>query len=241
MLNSNKNWFIITSGVAPVYKEANFNSPCLTEVVYGESCRILIRKNNWLKINCEDGYEGWVNSFYGKLSSKKNKPTHIIVYPNKNGLFDPKFPFGAKVTEKLPGTIQITEPLGLDQIIPIAKNLIGIPYKWGGKTSLGFDCSGLVQSVLSICGLDVLRDAYQQQEFFAEDEIQFVSAEPGDLHFFGKDGKITHVGFSTGGLGIIHSQGKVKEDSLDPSNEKVNQKLIDMTLSTHSIQRKFRT
>ena len=45
MQNTNKNWFIITSGSAPVYKEPNFNSPCLTEAVFGESCKILDENN----------------------------------------------------------------------------------------------------------------------------------------------------------------------------------------------------
>ncbi len=239
MFQPKNNWFIITSGAAPVYEEANFNSPCLTEAVFGESCQILNQKNNWLCVKCEDDYEGWVNTFYGNISPEKNNPTHRVVFPTENGLYDPKYPFGAKVTENLPGSIQIMDTLGLDQVIPVAENLLNTPYKWGGKTSLGMDCSGLVQSVLKVCGLNVPRDSYQQQEYFTKDEIQIDQAEPGDLHFFGKDGKVSHVGFSTGGKGILHSQGMVKEESLDPADRNVNQKLIDIYLSSHSIQCKF--
>jgi len=50
---------------------------------------------------------------------------------------------------------------------------------------------------------------------------------------------VSHVGFSTGGKGILHSQGMVKEESLDPADRNMNQKLIDIYLSSHSIQRKF--
>ena len=240
MSHYEKNWLIITSGAAPVYQESNFNSPCLTEAVFGESCQILDQDENWFRIKCEDEYEGWVNAFYGHMSPEKNTPTHVIVFPNENRHYDPKFPFGAKVTENLPGTIQITDTLGLDQVIPVAKTLLGIPYKWGGKTSLGIDCSGLVQSVLKICGLEIPRDSTQQRDFFANDKIQMDAAEPGDLHFFGKDGSVTHVGFSTGGKGILHSQGFVKEESLDSGHKSVNEKLIDIYLSTYTIQRKFR-
>ena len=239
MSRSNKNWLIITSGAAPVYKDSSFNASVVSDAVYGESCFILDSKDNWLKIQCEDGYEGWVNSFYGDISPEKNKPSHVVVFPYENETFNPRFPFGAKVTSDLPGTIQIADILELDQVIPIAKNLLGIPYKWGGKTSLGFDCSGLVQTVLQICGLAIPRDSFQQQEFFPH-RIKMEEAEPGDLHFFGKDGKVSHVGFSTGGGGIIHSQGKVNEESLNPSSEIVNQKLVDIYLSTQSIHRKFR-
>ena len=240
MEKTNKNWFIVQSGCASVYQKADFNSPCLTEVIYGESCQIINQDGNWIRIRCEDGYLGWVNEFYGKKSLKTNKPTHIIVFPNENGIFDSKYPFGSMVNKHLTGSVQITDLLGLDQVIPVARNLLGTPYKWGGKTSLGFDCSGLVQSVLKVCGLKIPRDAYQQFDFFVKDEIQLNQAKSGDLHFFGRDGKITHVGFSLGEKGILHSQGNVKVESLDPSDENVNFNLIDMYMSTHSIQRKFR-
>jgi hypothetical protein len=59
----NNNWFVVTSGVAPIYKSASFNSNCLTEAVYGESCRILKVKNSWFFVMCDDGYQGWVKNF----------------------------------------------------------------------------------------------------------------------------------------------------------------------------------
>ena len=130
MSQPEKNWFIIVSGTAAVYKEANFNSPCITEAVYGESCRILNQKNNWLCVKCEDDCEGWVNTFYGNISSEKNNPTHRVVFPNENGLYNPKYPFGAKVKENMPGSTQIMDTLGLHLIIPIAENLLNTPYHW---------------------------------------------------------------------------------------------------------------
>jgi cell wall-associated NlpC family hydrolase len=240
MPRSSKNWFIIHSGAAPIYADSTFNSPCISEAVFGESCEIINCKANWLRIECEDGYKGWINDFYGKVQLEKNRPNYVVVFPNETGGFDPKFPFGAKVSENIPGTIQLNDTIGMDQIVPVAKNLLGIPYKWGGKTSLGFDCSGLVQTVLKVCGLAVPRDSYQQRDFFANDEIDLNEAQPGDLHFFGREGKITHVGFSTGGARILHSQGFVKEESLHFHEKNANKNLIDIYMSTHSIRRKFR-
>ena len=240
MLTTNNNWFIVKSGCASVYQEADFNSSCLTEAIYGESCQILDQNGNWIRIRCEDGYMGWVNEFYGEKSLKTNNPTHLIVFPNENGIFNSKFPFGSMVNQHQKGAVRISEMLGFDQVIPIARNLLGTPYKWGGKTSLGIDCSGLVQSVLKVCGLMIPRDSHEQFNYFAKDEIQLDQAKPGDLHFFGGDGKVTHVGFSLGEKGILHSQGYVKVESLDPSDENVNFNLIDMYMSTHSIQCKFR-
>ena len=74
MLKREKKWFIIDSAVGPIYLEPNFHSSCLSEAVYGESCEILDKQHNWLEIKCEDGYRGWINSFYGHISNEKNKP-----------------------------------------------------------------------------------------------------------------------------------------------------------------------
>ena len=151
MQKSKKDWLVINVGSAPVYDKPNFNSSCLTEVVYGESCLVIDKNKNWFFIECEDGYKGWVNSFYGIKKININQPNYIIAYPDKNGNFQSNYPFGAKLDRKLPGCIPIREILEIDKIIPTAENLLGVPYKWGGKTSLGFDCSGLVQSVLKVC------------------------------------------------------------------------------------------
>ena len=241
MQKSKKDWLVINVGSAPVYDKPNFNSSCLTEVVYGESCMIIDKNKNWFYIECEDGYKGWVNSFYGIKKININQPNYIIAYPDKNGNFQSNYPFGAKLDRKLPGCIPIREILEIDKIIPTAENLLGVPYKWGGKTSLGFDCSGLVQSVLKVCGLNVPRDSHQQWEYFFSfsDTIDLLSSEPGDIHFFGLKKKITHVGLSTGGTGILHSQGSVKRESLDPKHDDFNAKLLDIYLSTYSIKCKF--
>ena len=115
-----------------------------------------------------------------------------------------------------------------------------IPYRWGGKTSLGFDCSGLVQSVLGIYGLKIPRDSKNQWEFLESFKIDLEKAEEGDLHFFGKKGEISHVGFSCGGYDLIHSQGYVKKESLDKNDPNFNKSLLDIYLSSASIRLKFK-
>ena len=126
-------------------------------------------------------------------------------------------------------------------MVKILNNLLGIPYKWGGKTSLGFDCAGLVQSVLHVCGFMVPRDANQQKVFFQNSEISIDDSEPGDLHFFGKNGFASHVGLSVGGFDFIHSQGVVKMNSLNETSKIFNKNLFDIYLSSCSIKRKFQT
>ena len=135
------------------------------------------------------------------------------------------------------GAILNNEFLDLKNIIEIAQSLLGISYRWGGKSSLGFDCSGFVQAVYLAAGILLPRDSWQQSDFLKESRIEGNLSNPGDLHFFGKNGKISHVGISTGGLGIIHCQGWVKEEIFSPS-QGVNHNVVleDMYMHTCSVE-----
>ena len=52
--------------------------------------------------------------------------------------------------------------------IAVAERFLGVPYLWGGKTSLGIDCSGLVQVALGACGIAAPRDTDMQEETVGE-------------------------------------------------------------------------
>ena len=240
MSRKQKSWFVIDIGSAPVYDEPTFKSSWLTETVYGESCKTLDQEKDWIQIKCDDGYVGWVHSFYGFQTMERNNPRYIVAYPNDNGLFSCEYPFGSMLKQKISGTIPLNQRLGLDNVMNIAQSLLGIPYRWGGKSSFGFDCSGLVQSVLKICGINIPRDAQDQRLFFKNNQIDLLDARPGDLHFFGVKDNATHVGFSTEGAGLFHSQGFVKKDSIDSATKGYNKELRDIYLSTHSIKCKFK-
>lgn len=68
---------------------------------------------------------------------------------------------------------------------------VGTPYQWGGITPCGADCSGFVQTVFTVHGIALPRDAYQQALVGEPCE----GDRPGDLLFFSEreDGRITHV------------------------------------------------
>jgi hypothetical protein len=109
----------------------------------------------------------------------------------------------------------------------------GIPYFWGGRTPMGFDCSGFVQQVMAGLGVSVPRDAHEQ--FLRSKPGRKRTPRKGDLVFFGRSGgRMTHVGIAIGNGLIAHAQGTVHVSSLDPSNPLYDKKLAD---SMRSIRR----
>jgi cell wall-associated NlpC family hydrolase len=89
----------------------------------------------------------------------------------------------------------------VDAIIANGKQLLGTDYLWGGKTTSGVDCSGLVQLSYTAAGLRLPRDAYQQFYVGRLTATRWHRAglRRGDtLYFLGPDGKIRHTGLYLG-------------------------------------------
>ena len=89
-----------------------------------------------------------------------------------------------------------------------AKKYIGIPYKYAGKTpKTGFDCSGFTSYVLKKFDIEISTGSRYQAK--TGKEIPLKRAKPGDLLFFGKGRKVTHVALvvrnTREGIEVIHS------------------------------------
>lgn len=90
------------------------------------------------------------------------------------------------------------------QVAGLAEGLLGVPYRYGGETPQGFDCSGLVQYVYGQVGERVPRTADAQ--FEAAHNVPVRALAPGDLVFFRLAGsKVSHVGIFVGGGRFIHA------------------------------------
>lgn len=85
-----------------------------------------------------------------------------------------------------------------------AERFVGIPYRWGGNNVVeGLDCSGFVRAVYSLCGVQIPRTSADQ--FRTGREVLRDNVKEGDLVFFGRDSKVTHVGLYVGSGKFVHA------------------------------------
>lgn len=93
-------------------------------------------------------------------------------------------------------------------LVDSAAQLAGTPYLWGGMSSLGIDCSGLIYTVYRLYGYELPRDADQQ--FEVGEPVGRQELAPGDLLFFGKStDDITHVGMYMWQGKMLHASGSL--------------------------------
>ena len=85
----------------------------------------------------------------------------------------------------------------------VALRQIGVPYRYGGVTTSGFDCSGLVQFSYARVGKAVPRTTGQL--WSSTSTVQRNDLRAGDLLFFRIDGKMSHVGMYVGGQQFVHA------------------------------------
>jgi hypothetical protein len=95
---------------------------------------------------------------------------------------------------------------GIDQFdrdfVSVAERFVGTPYLWGGKSSLGIDCSGLVQVALNAAGTGCPRDSDMQQDGLGRelDAAESVRLQRGDLIFWNG-----HVAIARDADSIVHA------------------------------------
>ena len=105
-------------------------------------------------------------------------------------------------------------PLDKDSLMQLSRFLLNAPYLWGGKNVLGMDCSGLTQVLMSLMGVQILRNA-SEQATQGQPVASLKDAQPCDLVFFDKHGRVTHVGILLTQDTVLHCSGRVKVEKID--------------------------
>lgn len=100
-----------------------------------------------------------------------------------------------------------------EQAAVVAVRQLGIPYRYGGSTTDGFDCSGLVHYAYSKAGKSIPRTTNSLWR-----NLQPVAAgnlRVGDLLFFNIDGKVTHVGLYLGSRRFVHAPSTGRDVTIE--------------------------
>jgi cell wall-associated NlpC family hydrolase len=209
--------------VVDLRREPRPDAPVDTQVLFGERVTVYDEEEGWAWAQlARDGYVGWIaaNTLWSQLSS----PTHRVcvprtfAYPAASIKQPPllALPLGAEVAiEDERDSFLVTRDMGfvwrshlapLDapaaDFVAVAETLIGAPYLWGGKSSLGIDCSGLVQVSLLAAGRQAPRDSdMQEAQLGAPVEIG-APLRRGDLVFWKG-----HVGIMRDSSILLHANG----------------------------------
>lgn len=253
--------------VVPVRTEASETSEQITQMLFGEICTIEEQKTRWIRVKLAlDRQMGWVDAkMIATLSTDEYKSysaalkaAAYVAFPmayavsENNGQTIP-LTAGTRLTNYHNGHFEVlgvgfridagmvlTKPLEMTQpnLLQSVRFFLNVPYLWGGKNALGMDCSGFTQTILSLFGHKIPRNASEQ---VTQGRLisRLSSSKAGDLAFFCHyeeaatqeitsnlkqqstetnaiaRQKITHVGILIDSERIIHCSGRVKIEKID--------------------------
>jgi cell wall-associated NlpC family hydrolase len=171
---------------APVRRHPAPDAPLDTEALKGERVRVEEETaEGWCRGTLEaDGYSGWLpgNALAapGPAATHKVAVPRTLVFPGPDIKLPPieALSLGCRLA-----VARIEEPFAIlysggyvpgrhlarldafeEDFVAVAERFLHVPYLWGGKTSLGLDCSGLVQLALNAVGLPCPRDSHMQEQ-----------------------------------------------------------------------------
>jgi cell wall-associated NlpC family hydrolase len=211
----------VKEGVVDIRQEPRPDSGLDTQALYGECFTVYDEEEGWAWGQlARDGYVGWIAA--NTLWSRIYAPTHVVsaprtfVYPGPSIKLPPLLgaPMGAEfsivgrrddfaVTSE-GGFVFAAHLAALgdcaQDFVTVAEKFLNVPYLWGGRSTLGIDCSGLVQTSLRAAGLDAPRDTDLQQAALGRELPLDAPLERGDLVFWKG-----HVGIMRGPELLLHA------------------------------------
>ncbi len=212
----------------------------VNQALFGEIMIAYDQSNGWAWGQLEaDGYVGWMA--LAVLTDKVVGPSHRVsalrtfVFDRPDLKSAPRMAlsinakFSAREVEKTfvraegSGWIFAGHMSPLAQVEPdfvaVAERFVGAPYLWGGRDSIGLDCSGLVQMSLEAAGVKVLRDSDMQAASIGEiiqPAPDYANLRRGDLVFWAG-----HVGIMLDAVRMIHANAWHMATEIEPLAEAV--------------------
>ena len=214
----------VVTSTAPLFAAPRSDGPMQSELLFGET--IICYENNgdgwcWGQMAGDD-YVGYVPS--DMLARVLSQPTHRIgalrsfVYPGPGSKSAPlmALSFGAQlyITQDKDGFSSLAQggfvvsrhllPIDhrADDPAGLALMMAGAPYLWGGRSSLGMDCSGLVQLALQACAVACPRDSDMQERALGHAIDRDAELQRNDLVFWKG-----HVGIMLDADILLHANG----------------------------------
>lgn len=209
---------------APLRREPRPDAPLDTEALCGEAVDVYERFEGWAWVQLvSDGYVGYLPD--DALRPDAPEPTHRVsalrtfVYPGPSMKLPPlaALSLGAGVTA-VGATAEfliladgghifaghLVEAGAFEpDFVAVAERFLHVPYLWGGKTSLGLDCSGLTQLSLAAAGVSSPRDSDMLESTLGQDvafDENLAGLRRGDLVFWKG-----HVGIMTDPETLLHA------------------------------------
>jgi len=198
-------FYEVIEPVADVRRAPSSDAALDTQALHGERVTVYeTTEEGWAWGQLEsDNYVGWLPA--NALATPGAAPTHKVIvprtlcFPAANIKLPPlaALPMGASVAiARQVEPFSVTHngwhiPAGhiapltatYRDHVAVAEMLLGVPYLWGGKTSLGIDCSGLVQVALTASGIACPRDSDMQQAALGQ-PVALEAVRRGDLVFW---------------------------------------------------------
>lgn len=240
--------YVAALSAVPMRRAPDDRAEMINQLLLGETVFVLNRPDElWMEVQTVlDGYRGFVSALMMQVMPRHwdKKLWRLEDKWQAYSLTDESWllPMGSRVRVLQQGKIELpdgrigqldeptyrywkpsafqADPIDFtERMIAFAESLLGTPYLWGGRTSTGIDCSGLIQTTALLAGKILPRDTKEQVKLGAIIENKIASLNRGDLLFFSNNfSDITHVGIYLGEEQFIHASGFVRINSLNPKD-----------------------